>query len=693
MRELTVRRERLARGAAFFLVAAAALLGLSGAALSGADSAVPRSSAPAPMLEVLDVRAAQPDERLLAASIQGLVNRTRPRIYLLANPSDGFWLDVLKQRGRVRKTVPIKNVQELVSRHKDVITGLVIPDPALPMSVNVATMLSAVRGYAIASPRLAASTGVRVAADLRGRWKSSVQAYDWAYENLRSSLSREAAAWACPSEIFHAQRDYLIQHKLWTFWISGPKDGKPPADQAGERRFVERLLKSLPANIPIFGFPYGGEEIGIGEMGGTAITSAYGDYNVCTALCSNLSVHSGYPIPLLKQKPLPHRRFDVGKVYLSFVMSDGDNLQTWQESHLRLWRDRARGQVPIAWTIGPTARLLMPEIVRYYYRSSDPDDRFVCDVSGAGYTYPGVYAARLDRPAVPAAYAKLTRDLCRPLDISVLCLHQYLGTWTPQMQVFAENWPELGAIFADYARRQGMNYGSSRYRLARGRLPAVIVLHSWLSFPSDTDREAMIDLAVREIREATDVRPAFLSCSVINWFTTPTDLREIMRRLGPEYVAVPPETLVTFAAKYTLQAVAEDNLAISASASSPDGILPDGRPNLTEIENDRYACDGDPDTYWDEADGKDLYVLQLRLARRSTVRRITIQGFEHENLAPKSFDILCDGKGVRRVTDLEYRDNRAEVTFRPTECATIALKIRESYGASPAIREIGAYAK
>jgi len=660
---------------------------------AGTADIVPRSSRPSAILEVLDVRQAPPDERLMAACVQGLVNRSRPRIYLFATSSDAFWLEVLKQRGLVRRTDNIRDIQDLVQRHKDMVKGLVIPDPDLPATVNVATMICAVRGCLISSPRLAKLIDIPVKADLRGRWGSSVEAYEWVYDNLLRLLSKEGAAWACPTETFHTERDYLIQHKLWTFWISGSNEAnRPRVDPDGERRLVERALRALPANIPIFGCPdY--EESGIGDKGGATIASAYGTFNVCTGLCSNLSVHSGYNAPTLKQKPLPKEKFDAGKVYVSFIVSDGNDISALQERLLHSWRDTARGGLPIAWCISPIARLLVPEIVRYYYRSSDADDRFVCAMTGAGGMYPGVYGAKLDRPALMTAYAGLTGELCKPLDISILCMDNYLGTWTPHIQTFADNSPNLGAIFADNGRRTGMTYIGSRYRLMRGKLPPMIVVHALLELPLEEGREALIDTSVSQIKDATSVKPAFLNCFIANQFITPSDIQEIMRRLGPDYVAVPPEKLVAFSSKYTLQAADEKNLALSAKVSSPDGIGQDNRPNLTEIENDRFACDGDYSTYWNEEAGKDEYILYLRLDKKSAIRRITIVGLRQEDHAPKSFDIVCDGEIVQRVSNLEYRDNRAEVTFRPTICKTFSLRIRESYGSSPAIREIAVYSR
>ncbi len=658
------------------------------------SSPVPRSKIPSKTLDVLDVKPLTVEERLLAVSIQGLVNRSRPKIYLLMNQNDSFWLDLLKQRKLVTETRIIKDIQELAKSYRSFLNGAVVPDPKLVATINIATMIAGVRGFAICTPEQAQAIGLPIKSDLRGRWKNSKEAYEWAFNNLHSEMTKSAVAWACPSEVFHAERDYFIQHKIWCVWISGPNEAKLPGSNIEqEKRFVEKLFNALPANIPIFGFPFYGQDLGIGEMGGTAIASAYAKYNIATALSSNLSVHSGYPPPVLKQKKLPAYKFDKSKVYLTFTISDGDNLQALQEWTFNLWRENERGSIPIAWTVGPTAPLLIPEIMRYYYSTASPVDRFVCDQSGAGYIYPAVYGSKYNRPAIFPAYARLTGELCESMDIHVLGVHDYLGTWTSHYRVFAENWPRLGAIFADYTKRAGIKYSSSRYRLARGNKPSVILIHASVGFPPKTDAENAIETMVREIREATSIRPAFLNCFAINWFYSPSMLIEVMKRLGPEYVAVPPETLVAFSSRYTLQAAQEENLALSAVASSQDDIGISENPRLTEIENDRYSCDGNMNTYWDKEDNKRLYILQLRLARPSRVARIVIYGFKHEDYAPKSFDILLNGRRVKRVNNLRYLNNRAQITLKPAICRTITLRINEYYGGSPAIRELEVYSK
>ena len=45
-------------------------------------------------------------------------------------------------------------------------------------------------------------------------------------------------------------------------------------------------------------------------------------------------------------------------------------------------------------------------------------------------------------------------------------------------------------------------------------------------------------------------RPAFLHLFALNWFTDLPLLREVLRQLGPEYVAVPPDHLAQLYGQY-----------------------------------------------------------------------------------------------------------------------------------------------
>ena len=128
------------------------------------------------------------------------------------------------------------------------------------------------------------------------------------------------------------------------------------------------------------------------------------------------------------------------------------------------------------------------------------------------------------------------------------------------------------------------------------------------------------------------------------------------------------------------------NLAIGATATSPDGFEKDGQAG-----GDQAAIDGDPGTYWDEANGKRLYILKVELKEPADVSAISILGYQHHSYAPKDFEILCDGRTVKTVRGARYDANQLVVTFPAVHCKTLELKITGCYGASPAIRELEIY--
>ena len=128
------------------------------------------------------------------------------------------------------------------------------------------------------------------------------------------------------------------------------------------------------------------------------------------------------------------------------------------------------------------------------------------------------------------------------------------------------------------------------------------------------------------------------------------------------------------------------NLAIGATATSPDGLEKDGQAG-----GDQAAIDGKPATYWDEANGKKRYVLNVALKEPADVSAISILAYQHHRFAPKDFEILCDGKTVKTVRGARYDANRLVVTFPAVRCKTLELQITGYYGASPAIRELEIY--
>lgn len=501
----------------------------------------PRSAPPAEELLVADLRPERQDTRLLMYCLQGLVNRSQPRLYCISHDMDAFWLERMLERGFVGGTKAVAQPRDLLQQFRDVYQGLIITDPALPATKNVATMLASVRDGLAVSPRLARELQLPVLEDLRGRWKTSVEAYRWAFDTLWPELNHFVVACSWPDHL--GLRDYLVQHKVFIFWLSGPLDGaRKYASPDAEVQLMEELLARMPANIPVMSYPWAGKDVGIGEGPGVSLFAEFGKYLVGSIDTTNLSVHSGLRLPEPRQRPAPPApALDPTKVYLSVIISDGDNLPVLKVSNFpQLWQDPLRGQFPIGWTLCPAAHVLLPDIVHHYFATATPQDAFLGAVSGVGYTYPDLYGQRFrdgDRQRVYDGFLDQTAEYMRRSDLRQLWI---MNATRPEVIArFAERIPELDALFPDYGRRV-LSGAEATYATARN----VPVFHAIGRWAEGLKREQQIANLVAEIQELTpQQRPAFLHFFVLNWFADLPLLREVLQQLGPDYVAVRPDHL------------------------------------------------------------------------------------------------------------------------------------------------------
>jgi len=191
------------------------------------------------------------DMRLTLSCLQGIANRRRPRLYLLHDRYDELWLDWLRERGDV-DAIEWLEVGQVFERFLPDAVPLYVTDPAVPASVNVATMLASVYDGLVATPNtlglfklpLGTNTSTLPAGlDLRILgWKKDVDAYRWAFEHLESSLSRQAVCILDPHEV--ALRDYLVEFKIPVLWVSGPQEvrNNPKSWSEQEVQFAREIL-------------------------------------------------------------------------------------------------------------------------------------------------------------------------------------------------------------------------------------------------------------------------------------------------------------------------------------------------------------------------------------------------------------------------------------------------------------------
>lgn len=137
-------------------------------------------------LDVADIYDAPGDIKLLLATLQGIVNRAEPRIYLLENQEEGklTWLNDLKVPYNLHE-----DYWDIVKKYTKEVKGIIVYDPKVADSVNVATTLAGLEDAVVASPALAAQLkaypfNLKVLEDLQGKFKDRLDAYTWQYENL-----------------------------------------------------------------------------------------------------------------------------------------------------------------------------------------------------------------------------------------------------------------------------------------------------------------------------------------------------------------------------------------------------------------------------------------------------------------------------------------------------------------------------
>ena len=492
----------------------------------------PKTPPPAAHLYVADVRHLPHDEQLLLTSLQGLVNRTQPRVYLIHDDEDPFWLQAMQDQGETGKPIPVTDPFSLLKTFQGAYKGAVVPDPNVYVSPCIAVDIAGTDDLVIATPALAARLGLPIRSDLRGKFKDDADALRYARTTLLPRLNPYLCLCLDPP-LLGSQVDDVIAAKGMAFWITGPKaQDRPGANEAAERAEIEATFARMPLGAVVRGFWWHGDGVGVDETPGVSLGSRFGKITTVSDYVANYSVLSGVPVPTLKQKPQPPAPvFDPTKVYLAFTMSDGDNLCTWRGYFRRYFEDPLHGTFPVGWGMAPSLIDVAPTMARWYYDHAAPTDEFLCDVSGVGYMYPPDWATALkDRPAATRTFYGLTQTYMERMGMKTVRL---MNVRTEDIAGVGADLPGVAFLMPDYGTQGGSSYSHFTYTLPTGQ-----PVFRAVSFGPGAQKLAD---QVRGSVGAT--RPAFVNAFVWNWGSKLSDLKAMLDMLGPDYVAVTPSQL------------------------------------------------------------------------------------------------------------------------------------------------------
>lgn len=316
--------------------------------------------------------------RRLLSSLQGLVNRSSARMFVLQHPTDNGWIDWYEEQDLVEVVGRTDLLGALDGFAADA-SGYYLVDEAEPWTINVGTSLASLSGALIATPEYETELtdrGLSMIEDLRGRWGDGTSAYIDLITNLGDGLPYEGAAVLRPSDLLY---DFAYQQGMAIVFTRPSQPDWPT---------ISSLITSYPSDKAVYGYL---SDTGNEESAAVQVLSAAGKLLMPTDTTSNLSFHLavGADRPrAVAAAPdtgsvAPCRAADVNVVV---AISDGDNLALGTKVYRDPghWDSPARGSIPLGWSTTPTLALLAPAVWDFYVETASPRDELV-PVIGRAY--------------------------------------------------------------------------------------------------------------------------------------------------------------------------------------------------------------------------------------------------------------------------------------------------------------------
>lgn len=378
---------------------------------------------------------------LTVASVQGIYNPVAERKLYVLDPTVPASTDVLNTMTDNDRWLSVidrlsldSDMVKLLSLVKDIVKTVVIWDPGVPATVNVATTVAGVETGIVMSPGQYEAYANDLPADVKvislvgkftGEETGSAKndAYRWAIREYLAT-GKCSTAYICSFEDAYGRnmrytysRDVAVREKAFVFDLSPWKDEVPKDDQTQElgtdlatyMLMLETLqqVRGTTSVTEIIGFfpaqkysDTGNDDTWTSKYKGTQVEwkfaylfTPYQCYwNPSAEYAMNMTVHSTYEISddLWQNRPEEEIELDDSEdmIYMMIVMGDYDSVGSFYTKMTVNWENRFRGKLPLAWSFNPNLIDHYPDLVEYFYSTATPNDYFVANVGGAGWYNP-----------------------------------------------------------------------------------------------------------------------------------------------------------------------------------------------------------------------------------------------------------------------------------------------------------------
>lgn len=478
-------------------------------------------------LNVISSNNLSDNERVLVSTLAGLAARVSgDQIYINEGGPSAVWLKEMEEAYGIRLKTH-STWSSLLSHYleKGIIRGYILYRPysdGESHSVNVATSLCGImRGIAVTEdmvPRLRSMGITTELADVRDRDEK------WLYENYRDKLDNSLAADIKP-DINHHLRDYIALTNAFAFY-----DYNARYDWS----WRSEILGNLNDGAYCFGY-YDADEWGMVNN-----ASSLGVSMLPTDLAANMATLSSiHDTSGLTQRPAAQEATTEENVhYVTFLVSDGDNIAFNLWSMQEYFTDAAHGQFPIGFTISPSLYDLAPAAMHWYFRNSRATDYFVAGPSGSSYIFPSkmpddkldAYLTQLN-----GYVEKSGLTICNILDQGIMDNPRVYNKYLAQ--------PNIDAIFyTGYAEK-----GDGRIKFSDNGKPVIeqrSVLWAGIDGGSDRGEErtviSQINSRPADPHSADGYTFVFVHC----WTKTQTNIKSVIDGLNPNVRVVAPDVFV-----------------------------------------------------------------------------------------------------------------------------------------------------
>ena len=408
---------------------------------------LPELSAAAPTLDCLSTAGMDQSQRILAASLQSVVNKTGARLFLSDGP--------LEENQAVRTldlhfSAPSIELEDLLAAYQKEIKGVVIWDTGQPDTAHLAAVIAATKRCLVAdgaqAEALTAAYDLPVIEDLRGRFMNRLEVYRAMLAAYDDKAARRLLIGADPAGT-PALWDYAAAAGAFRVWLDPTK----PEEAA----LLEAFLDRMPD----------GKSVYMGDWpdwtAGVELASRHGVASLSGA--ANLSVYAASRWERAErdreagEEPVYPVKQPENRLYIALIAGTGE-LEEGLLHMPAVWADFRESSLPMSWNLSPALPHAAPALWELYTETAGSTDCFVNPTAGFGQVRAALwedgesllqYYKRMDGYTAETAYAAFT---LRPGWDEPLSLQDAQGF----LSVYGDSLPRLQALLdpdAQTARR------------------------------------------------------------------------------------------------------------------------------------------------------------------------------------------------------------------------------------------------